>query len=117
MKTIQLITRLSLAFILMTECDQSSFTETGRIEKNIDFDWYFHPGDVTDGQLTDLGHSEWRKPDLPHDWSIEGEYTDTFPGQKELDFYREALAGTPRSFPGKSPGRTKRCLSNLTACT
>jgi beta-galactosidase len=36
--------------------------------------WKFHPGDVADGQAPGLDDSAWRVLDLPHDWSIEGEF-------------------------------------------
>ena len=36
--------------------------------------WKFHLGDVTNGQEASLDDSQWRILDLPHDWSIEGEF-------------------------------------------
>jgi len=36
--------------------------------------WRFNLGDVTDGQKPELNDSKWRMLDLPHDWSIEGEF-------------------------------------------
>jgi beta-galactosidase len=53
----------------------------GRTQKNIDFDWYFHLGEIADGQQINLNHSAWRKLDLPHDWSIEGNYAKENGGQ------------------------------------
>lgn len=34
--------------------------------------WYFHFGDVENGQYPSYDDSQWRLLDLPHDWSIEG---------------------------------------------
>jgi beta-galactosidase len=47
----------------------------------VDFDrgWRFHLGDVADGQNTSLKDSSWRALDLPHDWSIEGEFSERNP--------------------------------------
>ena len=42
-------------------------------------DWRFHLGDVSDGQRIDLDDSSWRKLNLPHDWSIEGEFAEKNP--------------------------------------
>jgi len=42
-------------------------------------DWRFHLGEVSDGQRTDLDDSSWRKLNLPHDWSIEGEFAEKNP--------------------------------------
>jgi len=41
----------------------------------IDFDWQFHLGDVENGQSLDMDIVNWKMLDLPHDWSIEGEYS------------------------------------------
>lgn len=43
--------------------------------QKIDFDWQFHLGDVENGESPDLNTENWRTLDLPHDWSIEGEYS------------------------------------------
>ena len=43
----------------------------------VDFDrgWRFHLGDVANGQDTTLNDASWRALDVPHDWSIEGEFS------------------------------------------
>jgi beta-galactosidase len=38
-------------------------------------DWRFHLGDVANGQKSGLDDSGWRLLDVPHDWSIEGEFS------------------------------------------
>src|SRR5918993_1889526 len=52
------------------EHDRSS----ARIVQNLDFDWRFEQRDVEKGQDPALDTAAWRTVDLPHDWSIEGEY-------------------------------------------
>jgi beta-galactosidase len=49
-----------------------------RTGKRVSFneDWRFHLGDL-DGKSAD--DSQWRKMDLPHDWSIEGEFSEKHP--------------------------------------
>ena len=42
-----------------------------RDEKLMDFDWRFHRGDVSGAERVGFDDSQWRKVDLPHDWSIE----------------------------------------------
>ena len=37
--------------------------------------WRFHLGDVKNGQDPTLDDSQWRLLDLPHDWSIEGQFS------------------------------------------
>src|SRR6266853_408922 len=46
---------------------------------SFDKDWRFHLGDVTNGQDPQLDDSQWRTLDLPHDWSIEGEFSERNP--------------------------------------
>jgi beta-galactosidase len=41
--------------------------------------WRFHLGDVPNGQDIALNDSSWRQLDLPHDWSIEGEFSEKHP--------------------------------------
>jgi len=41
--------------------------------------WRFHLGDVAAAQDPTFSDSGWRTLDLPHDWSIEGEFSDTNP--------------------------------------
>ena len=42
-------------------------------------DWRFHLGDVSNGQAPELDDSKWRALNLPHDWSIEGEFDEKNP--------------------------------------
>jgi beta-galactosidase len=42
-------------------------------------DWRFQLGDVSNGQDMSLNDSQWRRLDLPHDWSIEGEFSEKAP--------------------------------------
>ena len=46
---------------------------------NFNKDWRFNLGDVTNGQAPELDDSKWRALNLPHDWSIEGEFSEKNP--------------------------------------
>ena len=46
---------------------------------NFNRDWRFNLGDVTNGPAPDLDDSKWRALNLPHDWSIEGEFSEKNP--------------------------------------
>ncbi|MGE4587681.1 MAG: glycoside hydrolase family 2 TIM barrel-domain containing protein, partial [Mangrovibacterium sp.] len=39
-----------------------------------DMDWRFHPGDPDGAENINYKDNDWRVLNLPHDWSIEGEY-------------------------------------------
>ena len=41
--------------------------------------WRFELGEVANGQDVSLNDSKWRQLDLPHDWSIEGEFSEKHP--------------------------------------
>ena len=63
-----------------------SMETNSRIKNNIDFDWYFHLGDIPNGQSDSVAYSSWRKLDVPHDWSIEGNYDEKAPGGGRVGF-------------------------------
>ena len=50
-----------------------------RATLDFDRDWRFHLGDVSGAQEVTFDDSAWRRLDVPHDWSIEGEFSDTNP--------------------------------------
>src|SRR5213595_2535537 len=49
--------------------------------RTLDFDrgWRFHLGDLSGAEAPGFDDSGWRSLDLPHDWSVEGEFSDTNP--------------------------------------
>ena len=61
-----------MAFLFSTPC----ITYSSGTRHSADFtkSWKFHLGDVMNGQEASLDDSQWRILDLPHDWSIEGEF-------------------------------------------
>lgn len=50
-----------------------------RVVENADTGWRFHLGDVPAASSVTFDDSAWRKLDVPHDWSIEGDYSATNP--------------------------------------
>jgi beta-galactosidase len=52
-----------------------------RPQKRVSFnqDWRFQLGEVGNGQDADLNDAQWRQLNLPHDWSIEGEFSEKNP--------------------------------------
>ncbi len=50
-----------------------------RQTQNFDHAWRFHLGDVAGAQETAFADAAWRALDLPHDWSIEGEFSEQNP--------------------------------------
>jgi beta-galactosidase len=80
--------------------------ERGR--QRFDADWRFHLGDASDGQDPALDDAGWRVLDLPHDWSIEGEFSEDHPAgggggylPGGIGWYRKAF-GLPEEDRGLS---------------
>ena len=80
MKNIRIILLLAAALILVRPAAGQ------RIEKNIDFDWHFHLGEVEHGESDETDFAAWRLLDVPHDWSIEGQYAKNNPGSGSVAF-------------------------------
>lgn len=69
---------LILLTILVLSCSRNE-----NVRSRIDFteDWRFQPGDVQTAQLPEFDDSGWRILNLPHDWSIEGEFSKDHPAK------------------------------------
>lgn len=61
-----------LLFFLFAVTIQLKAQPGGR--ENFDANWRFHLGDLPGAELPGFPDQDWRKLDLPHDWSIEGNF-------------------------------------------
>lgn len=68
---------LALLTVSLSTC--TSLSSKGRKSENFCKDWKFQLGEVTNGQEPGLDDAQWRTLDLPHDWSIEGEFSKDHP--------------------------------------
>jgi beta-galactosidase len=50
-----------------------------RIRESFDFGWKFHRGDFPGAQKFEFSDADWKSVDLPHDWSIEGPFSESEP--------------------------------------
>jgi beta-galactosidase len=73
--------RQIVPFILVLLCSELLVVANPRPGKTVSFNsgWSFHLGDVDNGHSPSVDDSSWRKLDLPHDWSIEGEFSEQNP--------------------------------------
>jgi len=46
-----------------------------RVRDSFDFGWKFFKGDAPGAQQPSFADASWKSVDLPHDWSIEGPFT------------------------------------------
>jgi beta-galactosidase len=59
---------------VLLNCRQES-TQSPRLKESFNKGWKFTKGDSKDAHLSDFDDSSWRPLDLPHDWAIEGPFT------------------------------------------
>ena len=59
-------------------------SSAARIRESFDFGWKFLKGDSPGAQQPEFPDSAWRTVDLPHDWSIEGPFSDQEKAQGSL---------------------------------
>ncbi|MBP7887354.1 MAG: beta galactosidase jelly roll domain-containing protein, partial [Candidatus Marinimicrobia bacterium] len=66
-----------VASLLITQCSDSR--KMVRQIDNFSQSWRFNLGDLSDAERPEYDDSNWRTLDLPHDWSIEGEFSEEHP--------------------------------------
>ncbi len=66
-------------FLLLVLNQCISQKENARSIANFGKDWKFQLGDVTGAEAVDFADASWRKLNVPHDWSIEGEFNEKNP--------------------------------------
>ncbi len=77
MKTLVKINLIIIALVLFSQC-QKTETAIRNIEK-FNNNWKFYLGDMDNAQRPSYNDSSWRTLNLPHDWSIEGEFCNDHP--------------------------------------
>ncbi|MBK1875883.1 glycoside hydrolase family 2 TIM barrel-domain containing protein [Pelagicoccus mobilis] len=63
-----------------------------------DFDWRFALGDHEQVNTAGYSDNRWRLLDLPHDWSIEGEYDESHPGGIAMGFLPAGIGWYRKTF-------------------
>ncbi len=69
------IKQIALVLILMLSFYSCFAQSKSNIERKqlFDYDWKFFLGDASEAKANNFNDDSWRKLDLPHDWSIEGQ--------------------------------------------
>ena len=75
------ILKIISVVLLLSAC--TSFQEEIRIIEDFNFDWRFRLGDYPDATSTTFDDTSWRALQLPHDWSIEGDFSVDHPAKPE----------------------------------
>jgi len=71
-----------LLFIISVSC--SSEKEESRTVVLLDKDWYFHNGEVVNGEKQQANMADWEQVTVPHDWAISGKFDKLIDAQKVL---------------------------------
>ncbi|TWT72855.1 glycoside hydrolase family 2 TIM barrel-domain containing protein [Allorhodopirellula solitaria] len=97
MRYLHVVLVLLLLSAQTTRADRTSFDEA----------WKFQLGDPSGAEATEFDDSTWRSLDVPHDWSIEGEYEKSHPmGDRGgylpagIGWYRKTVP-VPEAWQGK----------------
>jgi beta-galactosidase len=77
MKKIQNPLMLLILMICLISCQDRG--KDPRISENFNEGWCFRPGDDANASGVDYDDADWRKLNLPHDWSIEGSFSEKNP--------------------------------------
>ena len=88
---------LILVAILLASCSLASAQQSRNIT-NFDKDWEFSLGEEK---------KSWRKLDLPHDWSIEGENLESNPGAGKVGYFPSGTGWYRKTFDVKGYSRDK----------
>ena len=94
-------------FFIVISVSAVVHAQSGRSVLDFDQNWTFNLGDVPNGQIVDFDDAGWRKLNLPHDWSIEGEFKKENPATVEggalpggIGWYRKTFT-IPQTDKGK----------------
>ena len=108
MKRNSLLFLIALSVLMVfSQCNRPVATKATRTRKNFDWGWRFHLGDVQGAQYVNFIDTSWRKLNLPHDWSIEGKFSENNPAGASgaylpcgIGWYRKTFT-LPNSDKGK----------------
>ncbi|HTG65934.1 MAG TPA: glycoside hydrolase family 2 TIM barrel-domain containing protein, partial [Flavobacterium sp.] len=100
MKNIQIIASLFLFSLLTLNCVSAQKKIQADFERNQNFDadWKFALGDSSENSSENLDDKNWRKLDLPHDWSIEGKSAKNNPSEGDGGFFPAGTGWYRKSF-------------------
>ena len=72
--------------------------EQSRVITNFDANWSFCLGDVAGADKPDFNDQAWRRLNVPHDWSIEGENVESNPGGGTVGFFPTGIGWYRKTF-------------------
>jgi len=105
--TLKLLTFFILPALSCTTIDRND-QDTIKRNQLFDFDWKFIQEDVSDASTVTFDDSNWRKLDLPHDWSIEGNLDKNNPSGVPGGYFPTGIGWYRKSFMVSNAWKDKR---------
>ncbi len=85
--------------LMFVSCGKGNET---RLRESFNDCWHFQLGDVAGAEATEFDHSAWRTLDVPHDWSIEGDFSLSNPSSPGTGALPGGIAWYRKSFTPQS---------------
>jgi len=89
---------LLLLFLFTIELSAQKVQDSSRTTINFDSDWRFLKGEAAGAENPAFDDSDWRKLDVPHDWSIEGPYDKENPTSRGGGYLPAGIGWYRKSF-------------------
>jgi beta-galactosidase len=99
---------LGCAWCLATGVAAQEKAKNARSIAAFDKDWRFFSGDAADAEKNAFDDAAWRKLDVPHDWSIEGEFAEQNKTGKGGGYLPSGVAWYRKHFAAAEKDKTRR---------
>ena len=103
--------RQLLLFFCATAFALGASAQSSRVVSSFDKDWRFVQADPSGAQAPGFNDKSWRRLDLPHDWSLEGENLRDNPGGGSIGYFPMGTGWYRKSFD--VPGFSKDKLYSI----
>ena len=103
--------RQLLLFFCATAFALGASAQSSRVVSSFDRDWRFVQADPSGAQAPGFNDKSWRRLDLPHDWSLEGENLRDNPGGGSIGYFPMGTGWYRKSFD--VPGFSKDKLYSI----
>ena len=101
----------SFAFLIFTICAVNVCADVlpqVRVTNSFDNDWLFYQGNAENAQSNEFADANWRKLNVPHDWSIEGAFDEKNPSGGAGAFLPSGISWYRKHFNVADKDKNKR---------
>jgi beta-galactosidase len=101
--------KLQLTFLLLFLALATNVFSQARKEINFDNGWQFTLGDISGAEKPSFNDTQWRKLNVPHDWSIEGAYDRANPSSRGGGYLPTGIGWYRKTFTVDKADAKKIC--------